>query len=86
MSIKGYPLSSTTSIVYEPVLIAGGSIVTIKYKYVININIDNIAPYTTTISHKVYSRQLSTDDEVHSYIGEQVLEIHNKYPCANIYT
>jgi hypothetical protein len=82
--VKGAPVSATHSIVYEPVLTSGGHIVTIKYKYNINIVVDNVMPYMTTVNHKIYSQQLLTDSDVHAFIGQQVLEIHQNSPAAKI--
>ena len=81
---KGYPVSSTASIVYEPVIAGGGHIVTIKYKYNVNISVANIVPYTTAVTHKIYSHKLNTDDDVHKFIGAQVIDIHSKYPMCKI--
>ena len=84
MSIKGYPVSSVASIVYEPAISPGGYIVTIKYEYHINVVIDGTPPYGSIIRHKKYSRQLTTELAVDEYIGSQLLSIHKKYPTVKI--
>ena len=82
--VKGIPVSATHSIVYEPVLVSGNYIVTIKYKYDVTISVQGVSAYPATINYKIYSPSMTSQEDAQIFIAEQITNIHNTYRTARI--
>lgn len=80
--VHGHPVSATNTLIYEPVLHSGNYIVTVKYKYNVNVVMDGAQPYITIINRKVFSNTLLSEEDVDRFISEQMIRIHNNFRAA----